>query len=174
MTRIDLSAPERVHVLSLDIDPAEAATLPQDSERLAAIFDDATVDPSRLVIVDTATLSELGLSNYLAEGEGVDAAALSGDKARLDAIRRPVMVVLPRAGAGEATVTAPARHEGSYPLEGMDRGGAMPMKAGKGLLTGTPPEPEPGPSPARQSGMVAIAALVAAFMITLIVVWVAS
>lgn len=103
----------RVFEVMLD-DPAEQAAFLDGKDRpdwpvaRALVARDAEgreveLDRSYIDAIPAGALKGVGLSTYLAEGIEVDPAELEAHRTRLDAISRPVVLVLSRA-LGEATV----------------------------------------------------------------------
>jgi hypothetical protein len=88
----------RVFAARLSVDD-----LQHDKARLAFdLLGDTDLDPAFIEIFDLADLTGVGLSGYLAEGLGVPEAALEPDRARLDAIKGPVLILLSKALHGRA------------------------------------------------------------------------
>lgn len=85
--------------------------LQRDKARLVAdLLGDPDLDPAFVEIFDVADLSGVGLSGYLTEGLGVLEAALARDRARLDALKGPVLTLLSKALHGrEVTLTPDPR-----------------------------------------------------------------
>lgn len=90
----------RVFAARLSVDD-----LQRDKTRLAFdLLGDTDLDPAFIEIFDLADLTGVGLSGYLAEGLGVPEAALQPDRARLDAIKGPVLILLSKALHGRKVV----------------------------------------------------------------------
>ena len=107
MTRVTIPAHERdgIRVFSARLPPEE---LKRDKAGLAAdLLGDTDLDPAFIEIFDTADLSGLGLAGYLTEGLGVPDAALAADRARLDALQGPVLILLSKALHGRAVTLSP-------------------------------------------------------------------
>lgn len=167
--------PETIHVFAVDLPMPEAVELAGDREALSrALGVDA--EPGRAAAFDSRALGDLGLSNYLVEGEGVAAESLESDAAMLAKVKGPIIILRPRAIAEPFSPKAPLRHLGSYRL---DRGTppSMPLRAAsaEGSASGVPPAaPTPGTRDRRASGTVAMAALAVALVVTFLVWWVAT
>lgn len=88
---------------------------PEDLHRdkaalVAELLGDPGLDPAFVEIFDLADLSTVGLSGYLTEGMGVPETALATDRARLDALKGPVLILLAKALHGrEVTLTPDPR-----------------------------------------------------------------
>lgn len=109
MTTITIPAHDRdgVRVFTATLTPDD---LRRDKARLAAeLLGDPDLDPAYLEIFDLADLSGVGLSGYLTEGLGVPDTAIP-DRARLDALKGPVLILLSKALHGrEVTLTLDPR-----------------------------------------------------------------
>ncbi|MFM7333350.1 MAG: hypothetical protein ACKO1H_02890 [Tabrizicola sp.] len=97
-----------VRVFAAKLTPED---LQRDKARLAeALLGDPDLDPAFIEIFEVADLSGVGLSGYLSDGLGVPDAALARDRARLDALEGPVLILLSRALHGrEVTLTLDPR-----------------------------------------------------------------
>ncbi|MDX5349466.1 MAG: hypothetical protein LPJ95_02005 [Paracoccaceae bacterium] len=89
-----------------------AALSPQEVQRdkaglVASLLRDPDLDPAHVELFDTADLSGVGLAGYLAEGLGVSETALAPDRARLDALTGPVLILRSRALHGRAVTLDP-------------------------------------------------------------------
>lgn len=110
MTPLTIPANDRlgVRVFTAKLTPED---LQRDKARLAeTLLGDPDLDPAFIEIFDLADLSGVGLSGYLTDGLGVPDAALSRDRARLDALKGPVLILLSKALHGrEVTLTPDPR-----------------------------------------------------------------
>lgn len=107
MTRLAIPAHDRtgVRVFSARLTPDE---LQRDKARLSAeLLGDSDLDPAFVEIFDVADLSGVGLAGYLTDGLGVPEAALIADRARLDALTGPVLILLSKALHGRAGTLTP-------------------------------------------------------------------
>lgn len=96
---------DQVRVFSAALSPEEMAG---DKARLApALLGDADLDPTHVELFDVADLSDVGLTGYLTEGLGVSDVALAPDRARLDEVTGPVLILLSRALHGRAATLTP-------------------------------------------------------------------
>lgn len=154
----------------------DAAALVRDTAALQRAFG-ADIATDRVQIVEPTALAGIGLSAYLVEGEGVDAAAISPDAARLDAVKGPILLLLPRAVPPGTTLSpqAPLVHLGDYPLASARPGdGPIRTSSAEGLISGAPPQTTDPGTQRRTSGMVALAALAVALLVAFVVWFVAS
>lgn len=97
MTSLTIPAHDRlgVRVFAANLSPDD---LQRDKARLAAaLLGDPDLDPEFVEIFDLADLSGIGLAGYLNDGLGVPEAALSRDRAQLDAMKGPVLILLSKA-----------------------------------------------------------------------------
>ena len=97
MTSLSIPARDRhgIRIFSARLTPQD---LHRDKARLAAeLLGDPDLDPAFIEIFDLADLSGVGLPRYLIEGLGVPEAALSADRARLESLTGPVLILLSKA-----------------------------------------------------------------------------
>ena len=102
MTTLSIPAHDRngVRVFAARLTPED---LTRDKARLVVeLLGDPDLDPAFVELFDLADLSGLGLAGYLAEGLGVPESALAADRARLEAVTGPVLILLSRALHGRA------------------------------------------------------------------------
>lgn len=118
-------------------------------------------------------LEGLGLPGYMIDGLGIAEADVNEDRARLESIQGPVLVLLSSAFDGKAqtlTPKSPLRWVGTYTEE---RAAVsfkpLPSDSAKGTTGGKPP-----PSDAAMSGRVASIALLVLFLLVAVVIWVAA
>ena len=168
--------PETIHVFAGDLTMPEATALVEDGAALSRALGDVDVEPGRAAALDTRALGDLGLANYLNEGEGVGSESLQPDATKLSAVKGPIIILRPRAVAKPLRPQEPLRHLGSYRL---DRGtpAGMPLRAAsaEGSASGVPPTaPSRETRDRRASGTVAIAAIVVALLVAFLVWWVAT
>jgi hypothetical protein len=120
-----------------------------------------------------SALEGLGLTGYMVEGLGIAEADVNEDRARLEAIEGPVLVVLSSAFGGTPqtlTPKPPLRWVGTYTEErAAVNFKPLPAESAKGTTGGKPP-----PSDAAMSGRVASIALLVLFLLVAVVVWVAA
>lgn len=103
-------APGETHVVRLfrlDMSPEQVRFLRDDPAALADILGLDQIDPAHADIIRLDDLEELGLSGYLVDGIGVDAAEIASDRARLDAMEGHVLVLLSRALGDSVTRLTP-------------------------------------------------------------------
>lgn len=89
-----------------------AALTPEEMQRgkvnlAPTLLGDSDVDPAFVELFDVADLSDIGLVGYLTEGFGVPETALAADRARLEAVTGPVLILLSRALHGRKVTLAP-------------------------------------------------------------------
>jgi hypothetical protein len=120
-----------------------------------------------------STLEGVGLAGYMVDGLGVAEAEVEEDRARLEALKGPVLIVLSSAFGGDAetlTPKSPLRWIGTYTEERAPVSfKPLPSESAKGATGGKAP-----PSDAAMSGRVASIALLVLFALVAVVVWVAS
>lgn len=157
---LDPAAAPMVHLVAIEDAPAGAP--PPSPGEIAARLGLDPFDASRAAVVDPAELKPMTLDEYLEAGQGVDPAALDdAERARLRAVRAPVLVLPTSAAGGVRQSVTPEpglKLLGSYP-ELADHASFRPLPAGgaEGLLTGRPPAPH---EPVRPRLMLGVAVLV--------------
>lgn len=107
MTTLTIPAHDRngVRVFAARLTPED---LKRDKARLVGeLLGDPDLDPAFVELFDLADLSGLGLPGYLAEGLGVPETALAADRARLEAVTGPVLILLSKALHGRAVTLTP-------------------------------------------------------------------
>ncbi|WP_375260537.1 hypothetical protein [Palleronia sp.] len=171
-----ITDPETIHVFAVDLSMQETVELAGDGAALSRALGGVSADPERAVALDSRSLGDLGLPNYLVEGEGITKESIEPDAGRLMAVKGPVLILRPRAVGQSFRPQEPLRHLGSYRLE---RGtpASVPLRAAsaEGSASGVPPAaPPPASRDRRASGMVAMAALAVALLVAFVVWWVAS
>jgi len=107
MTQLAIPAHDHngVRVFSASLTPDE---MQRDKARLVIeLLGDPDLDPAFVEIFDLADLSGVGLAGYLTDGLGVPDTALTADRARLDALTGPVLILLSKALHGRAGTLTP-------------------------------------------------------------------
>ena len=146
-----------------------AALTPEEMQRDKAglvlkLLGDPDLDPAYVELFDVSDLSDIGLAGFLSEGLGVPDVALGADRALLQGVKGPVLVLLSKALHGRAvTLTVDPRLAliGTYTE---DRPPVhfepLPSAAAEGVLT-----PPSLPSPPPQRPMLAFVLLGAALVL---------
>lgn len=102
MTSLEIPAHDRLGVRVF------AAALTNDEMKrdkaglVQTLLGDLDLDPAFVELFDVADLSDIGLAGYLTDGLGVPDAALAADRARLQAVEGPVLILLSKALHGRA------------------------------------------------------------------------
>lgn len=107
MTPLTIAPHDRqgVHVFTAELAPAE---MQGDTAALASgLLGLSNLDPAFVELFDTADLSSLGLSGYLAKGLGVPDAQIAPQRARLDALQGPILILLSSALHGRGATLTP-------------------------------------------------------------------
>jgi len=155
--RMHISAGERgqVREFAVDLAPEEARAFAQAPDDpfgwpLLDALGAEGLDPEWVDLVIPRDLGEMSLSEFLVEVPGVLEASLSGDRARLDALTMPVLVLPSQAFAGvaqELVPQAPLRWIGTYTEAGTPPPGP-PLRSttaeGQISFRGAPSVPGPG------------------------------
>jgi len=155
--RMHIGAGERglVRVFAVDLPPEDARAFVKASEDpfgwpLPDALGAEGLDPEWVDLVIPRELGTMSLSEFLIEGPGVSEAALSGDRARLDALTAPVLVLPSRAFGGQAQQLSPEpplRWIGTYAEDRADPPGPplrSPAAEGQVSFKGGPATPGPG------------------------------
>lgn len=139
MTALTIPAHDRdgVRIFAARLTPDD---LKRDKSRLAAdLLGDPDLDPAFVEIFDLADLSDVGLAGYLTDGLGVPAPALAPDRARLETLTGPVLILLSKALHGRAVTLTPDPRLTLVGTYAEDRPPVhfepLPTAAAKGTLT---------------------------------------
>lgn len=151
MTAVTIPAHDRVGVrlFAAALTPDD---LGRDKARLAAeLLGDPDLDPAFIEVFDLADLADVGLSDYLTEGLGVPEAAVTPDRARLDAMTGPVLILLSRALHGRALTLRPDPRLSLIGTWAEDRPPVhfepLPSATARGTLSPDPPADATPPRP---------------------------
>lgn len=173
MTPLAIPAHER-HGIRIFTAALSPEAMQRDKAGLVAeLLADPHLDPAHVELFDTADLAGIGLAGYLAEGLGVSEAALAPDRARLEAVTGPVLVLHSRALHGRAVTLAPDPRLALIASYTEDRPEVqfepLPLEAAKGRLTAPGPS---SPAPRLPRGaMILGAALLLAGLAALLLAW---
>jgi hypothetical protein len=131
--------------------------------------------PSHVELFMAETLAGYGLADYLVEAIGMDPASVDPDRARLDALTGPVLLVLSGAladGIDRLAPRAPLTLVGRY-TETADFTLRPPLRsdAARGPIGDAPVK---RPSDAAMSGRVATVALLVLFAVVGLMIWVGA
>lgn len=173
MTRLFIPSHDRLGVRVFT-----AALTPEEMQRdkaslILRLLGDPDLDPAYVELFDVGDLSDIGLAGFLSEGLGVRDVALEPDRALLQGLKGPVLVLLSKALHGRAvTLTLDPRLNliGTYTE---DRQAVhfepLPNAAAEGVLT-----PPYLPSPPPQRPTLAFRLLGAALvLVALVALWLA-
>ncbi|HKL70049.1 hypothetical protein [Salibaculum sp.] len=132
--------------------------------------------PSHVELFMAETMADYGLSDYLVEANGMDASSVDPDRARLDALRGPVLLVLSGAladGIDRLEPKAPLTLVGRY-TETPNFTLRPPLQsvAAPGSIADAPPVKRP--SDAAMSGRIAALALLVLFLVVGMMIWVGA
>lgn len=142
-----------------------------DRRAVAALFGLDNIDPTRVELVDTADLGEVGLAAYLIEGDSAAEGQIAADRTRLDAVRGLVVTVPSAAFVARPVTLRPAPGMtliGSYtedvppvrfdPLPDASARGSAKDAVGRSMATGAPER-------RRRTGLLIGVALLAALVL---------
>lgn len=172
-----------VRVFALSMSDAEALSLrenmsPEDDAMPApqqAALGLTYLDSDFTEVFPIADLGELGLAGYLVEGNGIDPASLTQDRAKLDNLDGWVFLVYSSAFGGFNADLTPLKSLtliGTYAEMGADWTPTQVLESDAAYGAVSPAKS--GPSDAAMSGRVASLVLLVIFALTALVVWVAS
>lgn len=108
-----------IRLFSLDMPPDEIETFAEADavwgvkEALGA----ETLDHAYVEVFDAGDVAEIGLTNYLMQGAGIPEGEIAGDRARLDALKGPLLIVTSGAFGQKAQTlhpAAPLRWQGTW------------------------------------------------------------
>lgn len=171
-----------VRVFDVDLDRAEAEAFNRrnGSWPLKEALGAESLDPHHLDLIQVEELTGFGLRQYLEEGMGVAWDDLEDQHVVIEGLKGTVLVVGSRAFGGQAQVLTPRAplklvatlNEEKPPIK------FDPLPSAGAQVVPAPEEPA-GPEPkkksdAAMSGRVAMIALLVLFVLTAVVVWVAS
>ncbi|PZX19556.1 hypothetical protein LX81_00012 [Palleronia aestuarii] len=170
---------DHLHVLRIDLSPADAREMLAERDPVRASLTGPEVDLDRVELVDPADLAGIGLSGYLIEGQGADPEAVRAEAATLDAVRDPVLILLPHAFAEPVETLypkAPLSNLGRFPLvaPNTSEGPLRPPSADAPAADTPPPRAEDPASSRRAGGYVAMVALAVALFVAFVVWLVAA
>ena len=181
----DLSVGEhergRLHVLAVNLPEAEvrarhtagdADDLQPDAGLLAELTGADDLDPAGAELIRIADLEGFGLSGYLAEGHGIDAAAVTAQRGRLDRIEGYALLLRSQAfgGRGRTLRTPHLTPIASFDQPGTDWSAAAPLEAESARpFTGPGGRADVTPTPrAARIGSAVVAAVV---LVLAVLIW---
>lgn len=165
--------PSTLHVLAVnDAVPAfddDAAAQRAYVERLLGQTD---MRHSHVDLIAIGTLEEIGLIGFLAEGPGVDEAALAPYRARLEVLSGHVLVLYPGAFADDVSLTLGPELTliATLTQPQTDWSSTEPLTSAAATEQ-TPPKKKP--SDAAMSGRIAMLALLVIGFLTWLMIWIA-
>lgn len=160
-----------VRIFALDMSPERAKFL-REPGAAAQVLGIDTLDPANVEIFPLSDLDELGLAGYLAEGLGVPAAQLDGDRARLNAMAGWVMILRSRAFQDDPARLTPAKEItliASYTEEATDWSDSGPIPTESARI-GSGPPPQAGRAPSRRIGAMGFAGVLIVLAIIILLV----
>ncbi len=174
----------RVFALSMSDEQAKALRDGAGSDTAASALNAAlgarNLDMQHIEVFAVADLSDMSLMEYLLEGPGADPAILEKDRGKLAALEGWVMVVYSSAFGGIAQDITPAPTLtliGAYPQEGVDWSDGVDLRTASARPNQEIPDDQPAkkrPSDAAMSGRIATLALLVAFGVVGLMLWVGS
>jgi hypothetical protein len=172
-----------VRVFSLSLTDEEAKTIKANEgtpSPQAQALGVADLDPAHVEVFALADLGDMSLADYLIEGAGALPKPLHADRSKLAALEGWVMVVYSSAFGDSAVEAHPApvlTLIGTYPQEGLDLSAPIDLSTPSALpREAESPEPpaKKRPSDAAMSGRIAMLALLVAFFVVGLMIWVGS
>ncbi|SLN21683.1 hypothetical protein [Roseisalinus antarcticus] len=172
MTTMDVPETERGHarIFAVELAGEEAAAF-DDPEIIARALGIEDLPHGQYEYFPVSNLDGLGLAGYLTEGLGIATESVRADRARLNAVRGHVLIVL-SAGVRGRTLrpVSPLRWIGTYaepvtiaPME------KLRSESAEGLIG----DPKPRPSDAAMSGRIAMLALLVLLLLVILMVVIA-
>lgn len=159
-----------LRVFTLNLPVADLPRLRGNAEFLAALLGVEMVDPAGVEVFDLADLEGIGLAAYLVEGNGAAEGQIARDRARLDALKGPVLILHSVAFAGRATRMNPDPHLHLIGTYGEDlpplRFEPLPDAAARGPM----PQGRPVPSDMRRAARITVALLALMAVLVLAVI----
>ncbi|WP_370400528.1 hypothetical protein [Sulfitobacter sp. JB4-11] len=174
---IKVPANEALHirVFALSMSEARATTLPATLSNALGVNH---VSPDGVEIFARSALGEMSLSDFLIEGNDVIAESVEPDRAKLDALEGYIMLVYSSAFKGKAAALTPQPELtliGTYPQHGVDTTSKVDLETPAALPQDVAPEAPPArkrPSDAAMSGRIATLALLVAFAVVALMIWI--
>lgn len=173
---IKVPANEALHirVFALSMSDARAKTLPATLSNALGV---ENIDPNGVEIFAVSTLGDLSLSSFLIEGNDVIAETVEPDRAKLDALEGHIMLVYSSAFTARAQELTPQPELtliGTYPQHGTDTTSKVDLDTPSALPQEVTPEPpaKKRPSDAAMSGRIATLALLVAFGVVAMMLWI--
>ncbi|WP_227267628.1 hypothetical protein [Roseobacter weihaiensis] len=172
-----------IRVFALSLPEAEAKALKTDRAPNGGHPVERALGAEKLVTkhVEVFPISDLGdmsLPDYLTEGAGAAVPPIDSDRAKLMALEGWVMIVYSSAFGGNAQDITPQSALtliGTYAQEGTDWTNAIDIETASAVPQAAPvPEPKRRPSDAAMSGRIAMLALLVAFAVVGLMLWVGS
>ncbi len=161
-----------VRVFALSMSEDEAKALRSDNGAQKAMLGASSLNSDFVEVFPMSDIAEIGLSQYLEQGNGIDPAQLAPDRAKLAALDGWVMIIYSNAFGGSAQTLAPHNTLtliGTYAEPGVDW---SPKQTLLSEAATTPASPKKKPSDAAMSGRIATLALLVLFALTALMVWV--
>ena len=173
---IAIPANEALHirVFALSLSAAEAKTL---TDRLEHALGARGLNPDGVEVFACDALGDMPLSTFLVEGHDAQPDPVMADRGRLDALEGHVMLVHASAFGGEAMTLSPQPALtliGTYPQQGIDTTSRIDLETPSAQPQPATPEPpaKKRPSDAAMSGRIAMVALLVAFGVVALMLWV--
>lgn len=174
----------QVRVFSLSMSDAEARALKANQSEggspppLELALGSEALNDGHVEVFAVADLGDMGLAGFLVEGAGIPRADVEADRLRLAALDGWVMIVYSSAFQGIEQVLNPSAQltlVASYRQEEMDWTAPVNLSTPSALpqYEDTPePAPRKRPSDAAMSGRIAMLALIVAFLVVGLMIWI--
>ena len=164
----------QIRVFALSMSAARAKTLTATLTSALGV-EDISADGVEVFARDS--LGNLSLSNFLIEGNDVIAEVVEPDRAKLDALEGHIMLVYSSAFKGRKRELLPQPELtliGTYPQHGTDTTSKVDLDTPSALPQDVEPEPpaKKRPSDAAMSGRIAMLALLVAFGVVAMMLWI--
>lgn len=170
-----------IRVFALSLSDDAAYRLKDDSDVIPHPVEDAlgtqNLNRAHIEVFAVSDLGDMPLADYMIEGPGAQENAIEPDRAKLAALEGWVMVVYSAAFSGQARDITPAPELtliGTYPQEGIDWSGTVDLHTPSAQPQGDWTSASKKRSDAAISGRIATLALLVAFGVVGLMIWVAS
>lgn len=170
-----------IRVFALSLNDEDARRLKDDTEvvphPVEAALGASGLNRAHIEVFAIADLGDMPLADYMIEGPGAQEQSIEPDRAKLAALEGWVMVVYSSAFGEQSTVLNPVPELtliGTYPQDGIDWSSRIDLTTPSAKPRGDLSAARKKPSDAAMSGRIAMLALLVAFGVVGLMIWVAS
>ncbi|MEM1351663.1 MAG: hypothetical protein AAGF27_04930 [Pseudomonadota bacterium] len=170
-----------IRLFALSLSDDEARQLKEDNDAkphpVELALGATSLNRAHIEVFAIADLASMPLADYLIEGPGAEETAIEPDRAKLAALEGWVMIVYSSAFAGHKLTISPVPELtliGTYPQDGIDWSSRVDLSTPSAKPQSTSTGSGKKQSDAAMSGRIATLALIVAFGVVALMVWVAS